>query len=333
MFEQLFLLLEILFKLFHELVLTPLLDIIHHRRLPPKNRDEITITINITPAGQRHRVSADCTETDASTSTAKQESRPMKRPAVKKSVAFEEVHVRTYESILGDNPSCSSGPSLAIGWDFNATPPKTIPINTFENQPARLHRPSYFEHDLLVDRIERENTLMKLGYTRAELAAATRQNLKDKKKRRQTADNLNVAYMEEKVEGVKKSLRRNFMFKKGTKAMYKDWKKVVKTHGIDESQHHYLGRRHSDEDATDFNRAQSVLVLGSSGGGSGKKTPPSNLRTLEEDDVLSQSTGEETVEEDMPRSITVESTDNCKISSVRRGQLSFKNKAHRRASM
>lgn len=90
MIEQLFTIFEICIKLFSELVLTPFLNIIHHR-LPSKD-DEITISINISPAGQRQR--------DASASSGA--SGPMKRPPVKKSVTFEEVQIRTYESILGE---------------------------------------------------------------------------------------------------------------------------------------------------------------------------------------------------------------------------------------
>ena len=98
----------------------------------------------------------------------------------------------------GDNPSCSHGPPVAIGWDYTKiTPPQTMHVDTYDYSE---YRPSYNEYDLLMDRKEREITLMKLGYTRADLANATRQSLKEKKKRRQTVDNLSVAYVEEKVE-------------------------------------------------------------------------------------------------------------------------------------
>lgn len=153
------------------------------------------------------------------------------------------------------------------------------------------YRPSYVEHDLLMDRKEREITLMKLGYTRADLANATRQSLKEKKKRRQTVDNLSVAYMEEKVEGIKKSLRRNVLRKKGTKSMYKDWKKIEKNNGI--------CKTHSDDQDT-WHMAQSILVLGKEdserSGGSDKA--PNMVTTEGDEDALSQSIGEEPNEDE-----------------------------------
>ena len=81
--------------------------------------------------------------------------------------------------------------------------------------------------DLLMDRTEREQTLLDLGYSTSEIAAATRQTLRDKKKRRQTTDNLGATtFVEEMMEGFRKSIRRRLLLKKGTKALYKDWKEV-----------------------------------------------------------------------------------------------------------
>ena len=34
-------------------------------------------------------------------------------------VSFDQVSVREYNIELGDNPSCSMGPPLTIGWEFD----------------------------------------------------------------------------------------------------------------------------------------------------------------------------------------------------------------------
>lgn len=173
----------------------------------------------------------------------------------------------------GDNPSCSRGPPLSIGWKHDPQKLKRIAIDSYENHPSRKDRPQVHEFDLLMDRTEREQTLLDLGYTKAEIAAATRQTLKDKKKRRQTADNLSACFMEEKVEGMKKSLRRRLLLKKGTKAMYKDWKKK------DRAEVDSLGR---------VPRGHSILVLGSES----ESTVDRGCRRLSDWDRTSEITSE-----------------------------------------
>lgn len=293
MIEGILSILQIYFTLFNELILTPILNIIH--RTPAQKDNGIPVNIGINTA--RH-----------SPSSERERSR----------VKFGQLEIRTYESILGDNPSCSRGPPLAIGWNYDADSIKTMPVDVFENHPSRRDRPQIYESELIIDRAEREQTLLDLGYTKAEIAAATRQTLKDKRKRRRTADNLGSAYMEEKVEGFKKSLRRNFLLKKGTKKIYKDWKKVAESSVV--AQDHHQGLLRGPEQDT-WHRTQSILVLGNSvcSGSTGTELG---------DDILSQSTGE-----GIPDSITLQSTSKCKLSSVRRDRKSMRNHRNRRSSV
>lgn len=128
---------------------------------------------------------------------------------------------------MGDNPSCSRGPPLAIGWNYDPSNVVNLSVDTFESQPSRRDGRQTNKYELLMDRYEREQTLLDLGYTKSEIAVATRQTLEDKRRRRQTVDNLVMSYVEEKVEGFKKSIRRHLLKKKSTKKMYKDWKKAV----------------------------------------------------------------------------------------------------------
>jgi len=54
---------------------------------------------------------------------------------MKRSVSFSRLNVRHYERVLGDNPSCSSGPSISIGWKFKDAP--SMDIDAYEFRRSR----------------------------------------------------------------------------------------------------------------------------------------------------------------------------------------------------
>mmetsp|Transcript_14200 Transcript_14200/g.30330 ORF Transcript_14200/g.30330 Transcript_14200/m.30330 type:complete len:870 (+) Transcript_14200:422-3031(+) len=148
----------------------------------------------------------------------------------KKRVSFSHLQIRTYETILGDNPSCSGGPSLGLGWRYDPRQ-YTATVDEYEAHQSRLYdcpdgtpyvcRPE----DLVLHRSEREAILLNTGYTRQDLAESVRSLNKVKNKRRQTVHNLPVAFVEERVEVVKKTVRRWMWKKERTRYMYEDWKK------------------------------------------------------------------------------------------------------------
>ena len=145
-------------------------------------------------------------------------------------VSFGHLEIRTYETILGDNPSCSGGPSLGLGWRYDPNH-DTISVDEYEAHLAHMYGlpagTSYIgrPEDLVLHRIEREAILLNTGYTRQDLADSIRSLNKVKNKRRQTVHNLPVAYFEEKAEVVKRTLRRWVRKRERTRHMYEDWKK------------------------------------------------------------------------------------------------------------
>ena len=119
-------------------------------------------------------------------------------------VRFGTVQIRSFERILGDNPSTISGAPIGIGWRFVQFRPQSV--NEFEER-RQPPRPS---HSLVLNRDIREDMLVSLGYSKKEIAAAIRTNLKCRNKRRQTVQNLRAEGVEEKVESAVKGVMRIF---------------------------------------------------------------------------------------------------------------------------
>ena len=154
---------------------------------------------------------------------------PQAKKSLKKQVSFSHLQIRTYETILGDNPSCTGGPSLSIGWRYNPEHFNST-VDEYERKQDQMYggvelRPQ--DIDLVLHRSERESILLKTGYTRQDLAEAVRKLNKAKNRRRQTVHNLSapVMFFEEKAESFKRSAGRLFLNRQRTRHMYEDWKK------------------------------------------------------------------------------------------------------------
>ena len=119
-------------------------------------------------------------------------------PKRRSGVRFSTVHIREYERILGDNPSCTCGPSVGIGWRYSEE--ELLSVSDWESWRETERMPNR----LILSREVREELLLDLGYTDKEIAAAVRDVIKSKNKRRQTIQNLRVSGLEETVEGAKK---------------------------------------------------------------------------------------------------------------------------------
>jgi hypothetical protein len=81
-------------------------------------------------------------------------------------VSWSIVQFRTYEAILGDNPSVSAGPPICLGWKYDAeTSDISLSIDDYEER--RSQRRS--KEQLLVPLFDRERTVMAAGYSRSEV--------------------------------------------------------------------------------------------------------------------------------------------------------------------
>ena len=139
-------------------------------------------------------------------------------------MSFSYLQVRTHETILSDNPSCSHGPSLGLGWRYDPSH-YTAALDDYEAQRGRLRGATSRPEDLVLYRWEREVILLKAGYTRQDLAEGVRTTARARYRRRRTVDNLPAAVVEEGVESARRSLRRWLGRKQRTRHLYDEWKK------------------------------------------------------------------------------------------------------------
>mmetsp|Transcript_13268 Transcript_13268/g.24066 ORF Transcript_13268/g.24066 Transcript_13268/m.24066 type:complete len:235 (-) Transcript_13268:82-786(-) len=134
------------------------------------------------------------------------------RGSHEQSVLFSLVEIREYPRILGDNPSCRSGPPISLGWDYDKAVVVKVPIREFDEIP-RQNGTRHF----LLSRGERERILLDVGYTQSQIAQSVRQMIKIKKQRRQTINNLPVERFEEAVENWIRNAKKLQCYRKNPK--------------------------------------------------------------------------------------------------------------------
>lgn len=131
--------------------------------------------------------------------------RALKKTRSASVVSFDQVNIREYERVLGDNPSCSSGPPLSIGWRFSPSPMQ-ISVDDYENGRGDVPR---YKSEFLVPKDIREKMLREhAGVSRREIVTTVRGIQKQKSQRRKTAANLGMQNTEEKLENVRRSVQK-----------------------------------------------------------------------------------------------------------------------------
>ena len=137
-----------------------------------------------------------------------------------RTVSFGHVDIIHYERILTNNPACSSGPPIGIGWAYYQNDKECmLRIDEYEAKPRRRRRQKAKE--LILKRSKREQILLhEWGVSRAQLSAAVRRLNKDKFKRRQTANNnqgggaaVIVQHVEEMIESAKSRVKNILLLK------------------------------------------------------------------------------------------------------------------------
>lgn len=92
---------------------------------------------------------------------------------IKRSVSFSKLQIREFLSVeLSDNPSCSTGPPIQLGWEYE----DRIDMDVDQYEMFRLpHRKRSVQEMILPNHIRSYVLLNESGYTKAEVSDAIRQ--------------------------------------------------------------------------------------------------------------------------------------------------------------
>eukprot|EP00521_Asterionellopsis_glacialis_P016431 CAMPEP_0195306028 /NCGR_PEP_ID=MMETSP0707-20130614/36991_1 /TAXON_ID=33640 /ORGANISM="Asterionellopsis glacialis, Strain CCMP134" /LENGTH=838 /DNA_ID=CAMNT_0040370237 /DNA_START=142 /DNA_END=2658 /DNA_ORIENTATION=- len=134
-------------------------------------------------------------EHSSSSSSSSVDSQSMKR-----NVSFSSLKIREYNVALGDNPSCSFGPPITLGWDYRDT--TDVLVEDYESKRS-TYNPRRTRHQLVLSYNMRKYLLLKTaGYTKVELLKAMQEVERIKSQRRVTDMLLPVSKLDEVLEDV-----------------------------------------------------------------------------------------------------------------------------------
>lgn len=156
-------------------------------------------------------------------------------------VRFRHVQVREFERIIGDNPSCSSGAPVALGWAHSRD--RTMRLDDYESvRPSRRS-----QLDLILTRQDREELLLEWGSTFQQIIDAIRSNIRVKNQRRRTVNNIGTYdRWEEAMENAGRKIKRTLLLKKSTKQRVEEMTAQSNTIRV-VSQHEVQGNRNASE--------------------------------------------------------------------------------------
>jgi hypothetical protein len=144
-------------------------------------------------------------------------------------ITWDTIEIREYARTVGDNPSCSSGPPIAIDWMY--TDPLVLSIGEFEEY--RPKRRTKFE--LMLGQAERQEMLLgEWGIPKRDVVNAIRNNTKVKNQRRRTLNNIGRAsHMEEALESIGTKLKETVLRREKSKAekLYKA--SLIQPYGVE----------------------------------------------------------------------------------------------------
>lgn len=86
-----------------------------------------------------------------------------------KSVQFHTIEIREYNVIVGDNPCCSSGPPISLGWHYNQEVQNGMPLDQYEKYREGHRRTT---HQMRIPASIRHQTLREWDIPTREILSA-----------------------------------------------------------------------------------------------------------------------------------------------------------------
>lgn len=172
-------------------------------------------------------------------------------------VTFKEITIRDYPMIVGDNPSVSSGPPLALDWEFfNET---TLSVDVYEeSKPVPRNG-----REMIVPRVRREQIFRDAGYTYNQLIKLTKPVNIARLQRRKTYASIGLSpWLEVYEKATRKAVNVISLGKKKReeKAFLKPWiqQSSFKRHFELSSSNHTC----SSVDRSEFEHVPASMVVG-----------------------------------------------------------------------
>lgn len=147
-------------------------------------------------------------------------------------VRFENIEIRRYPMILGDNPSCRYGCPVSLGWEYEAIP--TISVDDYEDYRIK-HRPRRRGkqlYQLILNYYERQDIFARMGLDPSELKQRGREILKIQRQRKHTAIMSPLFKVEDVARSAGRKVQRAFL-------------KRHRRHHAGEDEGHHTSRQHS----------------------------------------------------------------------------------------
>lgn len=138
-----------------------------------------------------------------------------------KEVCFASVQVREYPVVLGDNPSCTSGPPITLAWDHDADAIISCTIDEWENE-RRDYRRS--RQEIHVPASVRREWLLDAGYSASQLQESVETLQKERQLRRSSFDKSSLQDKADIVaERMKRKLERAIGKRGRSSNLYEKW--------------------------------------------------------------------------------------------------------------
>mmetsp|Transcript_40275 Transcript_40275/g.59191 ORF Transcript_40275/g.59191 Transcript_40275/m.59191 type:complete len:183 (+) Transcript_40275:37-585(+) len=134
------------------------------------------------------------------------------------SVRFSSLEIREYPVRLGDNPACTNGPALTLGWCFQQA--LFMSVDKYEE----LRPPRRFNNEIRIPCRLREDMLMnEWGYSMSDIVCAVIEKRRVQMQRKNSAKD-RVIYLPKGVitipsmKGIAAKVRCKFSFKRSSRA-------------------------------------------------------------------------------------------------------------------